>query len=57
MNFLLLNNKDFFNSKKIITVNNNNDIPNKDAILFIGSHTRSMNNPEHILKYFTPLKL
>ena len=52
MNFLLINNKDFFNSKKIITVNKNNDIPNKDAILFIGSHTRSMDNPEHILKYF-----
>ena len=55
--FLLLNNKNFFDKKKIITINKNNDIPNKNAILFIGSHTRSIDNPEHILMYFKEISL
>ena len=56
-NFLLINNKNFFDNKKIITINKNDDIPNKNSILFIGSHTRSIDNPEHILKYFEEISL
>lgn len=55
--FLLINNKDFFDKKNIITVNNTNDIPDKNAILFIGSHNGSMDNPHHILKYFKEISL
>ena len=55
--FLLINNKDFFDNKKIVTINKIKDIPNKNAILFIGSHTCSWDRPEHILKYFEEISI
>ena len=50
--FLLIRNKNFFDKHNIVTINNTEDIPNKNAILFMGSHVKSINNPKHILKYF-----
>ena len=50
--FLLINNKKFFDNHNVVTINNVNDIPDKNAILFIGSHVKSIDNPKHILKYF-----
>jgi hypothetical protein len=50
--FLLINNQEFFNKHNVITIGDNCDIPNKNAILFIGSHTKSVDDPNHIFKYF-----
>lgn len=55
--FLLINNKDFFDKKGVVTINKNSDIPNRDALLFIGSHKQSMDHPEHISKYFKEISL
>ena len=53
---LLINNKHFFDKKGIITIKNKNDIPNKNAILFIGYHNKSMDNPNIIENYFDEIK-
>jgi hypothetical protein len=50
--FLLINNKPFFDAHGVKTVNDVADIPDKNCILFIGSHTHSKNNLNHIQKYF-----
>lgn len=50
--FLLINNKDFFDKHNIYTINNEKDIPNISSILFIGSHTHSIDRLDHIKKYF-----
>jgi hypothetical protein len=49
---LLINNKSFFDNHNIKTINNPNDIPNSNSILFIGSHTNSIDSLDHIKKYF-----
>ena len=53
---LLINNIDFFNKMGINTINNINDIPSKSAILFIGSHTRSIDNLNNIEIYFNDIE-
>lgn len=50
--FLLIDNKAFFDKMGIYTINHKNDIPSKSAILFIGSHTKSINNLNNIQIYF-----
>ena len=49
---LLINNKSFFDKHNIKTINNPMDIPNNNSILFIGSHTSSIDHLDHIKKYF-----
>lgn len=50
--FLLIGNRVFFDEHNIVTVDDKSDVPDRDAILFIGSHNNSVNDPKHILKYF-----
>lgn len=54
--FLLLNNKFFFNENNIHTIDLNNinlnNIPNKNSILFLGSHSKSIDNYNNILNNF-----
>jgi len=50
--FLLINNRQFFDENGVITIETPDDIPDKSSILFIGSHTGSMDNLHHIVKYF-----
>ena len=52
---LLINNKAFFDKHNVYTITSDRDIPNKSAILFIGSHTHSMDNLAHITKYFNAI--
>lgn len=49
---LLIHNKAFFDKHNIKTVNTKFDIPDANAILFIGSHTNSIDRLDHIKKYF-----
>lgn len=39
---LLINNKSFFDKHNIKTINSPLDIPDANSILFIGSHSNSM---------------
>jgi len=39
--FLLVNNKPFFDRHEVYTVTHKSDIPDKNCVLFIGSHSRS----------------
>ena len=48
---LLMHNKSFFDKHNIKTINSPFDIPNANSILFIGSHTNSIDRFEHIKKY------
>jgi hypothetical protein len=54
--FLLINNKNFFDRHNVYTVKNVNDIPNRNSILFIGSHECSIDNLNNITKYFDTIK-
>lgn len=49
---LLLNNKSFFDKHHIRTITSPLDIPMENAILFIGSHTSSLDRLDHIKQYF-----
>lgn len=50
---LLLRNKDFFNKNNIISISDNSyKIPEKNSLLFIGSHTKSIDTFDHIPKIF-----
>ena len=42
-NILLLFNEAFFNKHGVVSINSANDIPNSNAILFIGSHRHTFN--------------
>lgn len=48
---LLINNKEFFNKNNIVSVSRNRDIPNKNCILFIGSHHKSIQNLRYVNEY------
>ena len=52
--FLLINNKDFFDKKGVVTINKNSDIPNKMPYC-LSAHKQSMDDPKHILKYLRKL--
>jgi len=54
--FLLIDNKPFFDNHNIITVENVNNIPNKSCIIFIGSHTKSLDNLNYVQLYLTHIK-
>ena len=54
--FLLIHNKSFFDKTHIFTINNDNDIPNENSILFIGSHSQSIDTMDYIKKYFNVIK-
>lgn len=55
--FLLINNKEFFDKNNIVSVTINKDIPDKNSILFIGSHNRSIHlNYSLIKEYFIFIK-
>lgn len=54
--FLLINNRQFFDENGVITIEKCDDIPDKNSILFIGSHQGSMDNLHHIEKYFSDLE-
>ena len=54
--FLLINNKAFFDKHNVFTINKPEDIPDKNAMLFIGSHTSSIDDPNHILEYFKDIE-
>lgn len=56
--FLLINNKTCFDSNNIHTVTSTHKdaIPNRNCILFIGSHTRSLDNLNHVQKYFDAIR-
>lgn len=49
---LLINNKAFFDEHNIKTINGPLDIPHSNSILFFGSHTNSIDQLDHIKKYF-----
>jgi hypothetical protein len=51
--FLLIENKNFFDKNNIVTVNGINDIPDRNAILFIGSHIRGNYNLNEITKWLS----
>jgi len=54
--FLLINNKHFFDNNNIITLNKDSEIPNKNCILFIGDHNRSIDEPDFIKIYLERIK-
>lgn len=54
-NILLLFNEAFFNKHGVVSINSANDIPNSNAILFIGSHKQTFNPNKNIKKYFSAI--
>lgn len=53
---LLLRNKAYFNNQGIVTVNKISDIPDRDAILFIGTHDKPTIQPNIVLNYLDAIQ-
>ncbi len=54
-NILLLFNEGFFHNQGIVSVGSESDIPDSDAILFIGSHRHTF-NLKHLNPYLKAIK-
>lgn len=54
--FLFIHNKSFFDQHNIISVDIETPIPDKSCILFIGSHTKSINKLDYIKMYLENIK-
>ena len=48
----MLDNQYFFDSNGVVTINQYNDIPDRDSILFIGRHYYSVNDKNFIKQLF-----
>ena len=49
--FLLINNKEYFDKNNIITINKKEEVPNKNCILFLGSHDKSIPCLKYLQEY------